>query len=59
MGDIVIESTTDNPEDIERAAKLGPEGDRGMDTGMRVEIPDDGTATVVSKQEIVTANGRE
>ena len=55
MGDITIESTTDNPEDIERAGKLGPEGNRGMDTGVRVEIPEDGTATVVSKQEIVTA----
>jgi len=55
MGDVTIESTTDNPEDLQRAADMGPEGKRGMDTGMRVEIPDDGTATVVSKQEIITA----
>ena len=55
MSDVTIESLTVDEAGMEAARALGPEGERGIDTGSRPEVPLDGTAEVVSAQAIINS----
>lgn len=52
MSKLKITSETDNQAAVEAAAKMGPPGERGVETGVDIPIPVDGTASVESTQVI-------